>query len=372
MQPKIREVTRNLFKAIPAGVGSAGAIRAPSMDELKQLLQAGARWAIERGYGAPSDLEFIEEGGCLPGSDPGVVSDRAFARGRPQVGTLGSGNHFLEVQYVDEVYWPEAAEKLGLQLNGICLAIHSGSRGFGYQICDDFVRTIMPRASEKYGIQLSDRQLCCAPLKSEEAKRYLAAMACAANYAFVNRQVMGAIAGRIVAKTMGIAEDALEYRLIYDVCHNIAKFETHPVNGNDQKLCVHRKGATRALGPSHPLTPARYKGIGQPVFIPGDMGRYSFVLIGTDKSVEETFGSTCHGAGRQHSRTAMIKMSRGRQLFKEMEEKHGVVVFAHGHDSVAEEMPEAYKDASLVVDVMERAGVSRKVARLRPIGCVKG
>jgi tRNA-splicing ligase RtcB len=365
--PRIRDVVKDLFRAIPAGVGSDGAIPTPSREEGRALVVEGAKWAVDRGFGTKADLDHIEDGGLYPWADPGAVSDRAFARGLPQVGTLGSGNHFLEVQVVDEVYRKDVADHFGIEPGSICYSIHSGSRGFGYQICDESLKA-MQQATRDYGIELPDRQLCCAPLSSPEAKRYLGAMACAANFAWVNRQVMMAIANRTLARTLGVGEDALGARLIYDVCHNIAKFEDH----GGRRVCVHRKGATRAFRPGHPLLPAAYRELGQPTFIPGDMGRASFLLIGKPGAMSDTFGSTCHGAGRAHSRTEMKRRTAGRDLFRELEREHGVVVMGHGRDSVAEEMPEAYKDASLVVDVMEQAGVTDKVARLRPIGCIKG
>jgi tRNA-splicing ligase RtcB len=367
IQPKLRELVKNLFRAVPAGVGSEGAIKAPRGDDAAQVVTQGAKWAVTHGYGTPDDLDHIEDGGLYPDADPKAASDRAFSRGMPQIGTLGSGNHFLEIQVVDEIYRKDVAAHFGLEVGTVCFSIHSGSRGFGYQVCDDFLKTMM-KASRDYGIELADRQLCCAPLRSPEAKRYLAAMACAANYAWVNRQVMTALARQVFARTLAVSEESLQARLIYDVCHNIAKFEEH----GGRKLCVHRKGATRAFGPGHPLLPAAYRELGQPTFIPGDMGRASFLLVGLRGSMRETFGSTCHGAGRAHSRNEMKRRTQGRNLFKEMEEDRGVIVMAHGRDSIAEEMPEAYKDASLVVDVMEQAGVTDKVARLRPIGCIKG
>jgi tRNA-splicing ligase RtcB len=367
VRPRLRELVRGVFRAIPAGVGSEGSIPEPKGDDREAIVTRGARWAVEHGYGTPDDLDHIEDGGLYPGADPKAVSDRAFSRGMPQVGTLGSGNHFLEIQAVDEVYRKDVADHFGLKPGTVCFSIHSGSRGFGYQVCEDYLRTMI-QASRDHGIELPDRQLCCAPLRSDPARRYLAAMACAANYAWVNRQVMTAITRRVFARTLGVSEESLEARLIYDVCHNIAKLEEH----GGRRLCVHRKGATRAFGPGHPLLPPAFRDLGQPTFIPGDMGRASFLLVGREGSMRETFGSTCHGAGRAHSRTAMKRMTQGRNLFKELEEQRGVIVMAHGRDSVAEEMPEAYKDAALVVDVMERAGVTDKVARLRPLGCVKG
>jgi tRNA-splicing ligase RtcB len=367
VQPRLRELVRDLFRAIPAGVGSDGAIPTPGADDAQAIVTRGAEWAVDRGYGTPDDLDHIEDGGCSPGADPKAPSDRAFKRGMPQVGTLGSGNHFLEIQVVDEIYRKDVADHFGLKEGTVCFSIHSGSRGFGYQVCEDSLKGML-QASRSHGIELPDRQLCCAPLASPEAKRYLAAMACAANYAWVNRQVMTALTRRVFSRTLGVSEESLGARLIYDVCHNIAKFEEH----GGRRVCVHRKGATRAFGPGHPLLPAAYRDLGQPTFIPGDMGRASFLLVGREGSMRETFGSTCHGAGRAHSRTQMKRMTAGRNLFKELEEGRGVIVMAHGRDSVAEEMPEAYKDAALVVDVMEQAGVTDKVARLRPIGCIKG
>jgi tRNA-splicing ligase RtcB len=366
VKPRLRDLVQAIFRAIPAGVGSEGAIKTPKAEDARELVTQGARWAIDQGYGYPEDLDHIEDGGLYPGADPKAASDRAFSRGMPQVGTLGSGNHFLEIQVVDRIYRKDVADHFGLAPGTVCFSIHSGSRGFGYQVCEDHLKTMI-RASQEFGISLPDRQLCCAPIRSPQARRYLAAMACAANFAWVNRQVMTAITRRVFAQTLAVTEDSLEARLIYDVCHNIAKMEEH----GGRRLCVHRKGATRAFGPGHPLLPEAYRDLGQPTFIPGDMGRASFLLVGKEGSMRETFGSTCHGAGRAHSRSAMKRMTQGRNLFRELEER-GVIVMAHGRDSVAEEMPEAYKDASQVVDVMEQAGVTDKVARLVPIGCIKG
>jgi tRNA-splicing ligase RtcB len=371
VKPQLRPLVKNLYRAVPAGVGKGGAIPKPSAKEFAKAVEQGAVWAIERGYGRPDDLDHIEERGCLAGADLASVSERAIKRGRPQMGTLGSGNHFLEVQVVEEVRRPEIAAKMGLTLGKVALSIHSGSRGFGHQICDDYIGKML-RAAGRHGIELPDRQLCCAPFRSDEAKRYMEAMKCAANFAWINRQIMRGIAQRIFAQTMGISEDELDMRLIYDVCHNIGKVEEHRVDGEKRKVIVHRKGATRALGPGHELVPEAYREIGQPVLIPGDMGRASFLLIGTQQAESETFGSSCHGAGRVASRKQMHRQTRGRNLFKELEETHGVFVMGHGRDSVAEEMPEAYKDASEVVDVVERAGISEMVVRLKPVGCIKG
>jgi tRNA-splicing ligase RtcB len=367
----IRDLARQIFRDVPAGVGRDGAAQVPSRAEGERLVVEGARWAVERGYGSEEDLSRIEEGGRIEGARPDAVPARAWERGLSQIGSLGSGNHFLEIQVVEEVFLPEVAKRLGLEAGTIAVAIHSGSRGFGHQICEESL-TAMVRAAARYGISLPDRQLCCAPLGSPEADRYLAAMAAAANFAFVNRQVMAGVVGKALARATGRSPADLAIRLVYDVCHNIAKFETHEVDGVDRKLCVHRKGATRALPPGHPLVPEAYRDLGQPVLVPGDMGRASFVLVGNARASKATFASTCHGAGRRHSRAAMKRMLRGRDLEREMREKHGVVVMAHSRDGIVEEMPEAYKDVTEVVEVMERAGISDKVVRLRPLACIKG
>ncbi|HZL72417.1 MAG TPA: RtcB family protein [Planctomycetota bacterium] len=371
VKDRIRDVARQIFRDIPAGVGSDGTIKVKDRAEGARLVTEGARWAVERGFGSADDLLHIEEGGRLEGADPEAVPHRAWERGLPQVGSLGSGNHFLEIQIVDEIFHPAAAARFGLERGTVAFAIHSGSRGFGHQICEESLAS-MVRAAGKYGIRLPDRQLCCAPLGSPEASRYLGAMFAAANFAFANRQVMKGVAEKALARATGRSADDLDARLVYDVCHNIAKFETHEVGGKPRKLCVHRKGATRALPPGHALIPEAYRDLGQPVLVPGDMGRASYLLIGNARASKDTFASTCHGAGRRHSRTAMKRMLQGRDLQREMLEKHGVVVMAHSRDGIIEEMPEAYKDVSEVVEVMERAGISDRVVRLKPIACIKG
>jgi tRNA-splicing ligase RtcB len=359
-----------LYNNIPTGVGKGRRDLRLGKRELSVVLREGAAWAVKRGLGSTRDLEFLEEGGRLPGADPGLVSDRAFERGAGQLGTLGSGNHFAEIQYVDEIFDPVAANALGLRRDQITITLHSGSRGLGHQVCSDHLK-IMLRASEKYGIELPDRQLCCAPLRSPEGQRYLGAMAAAANYAFANRQVMTHWVRESFAAGLDSESRTADIEVVYDVCHNIAKFETFEVDGSKQRVCVHRKGATRAYPPHHPQTPAPYRHVGQPVLIPGDMGRYSYVLVGTELAYRQTFGSTCHGAGRRMSRNKAKKAARGRDLMGEMRDR-GVVVMAAGMRTVAEEMPEAYKDVAEVVDVVNRAGISRKVARLRPLGVIKG
>lgn len=370
VRENLREITRAIYRDVPAGVGSSGAIEKLTSEDFRALIATGARWAVERGYGAADNLSAIEDEGCMAGADPDAVGHRAFERGIKQIGTLGSGNHFLEIQVIDEVFLPDIAERFGLRKGGIAVAIHSGSRGFGHQICEDHL-TVMVKAAKRYGIDLVDRQLACAPTQSAEGQRYLVAMACAANFAWVNRQVMMHLTERAIARAMKASTAALDMRLIYDVCHNIAKFEEHIVDGVKRRVCVHRKGATRAFGPGHPLIHERYRESGQPVLVPGDMGRSSYLCLGTQKAMEETFGSACHGAGRRHSRKHMLKEMAGRNLFREMENR-GVIVMAQGAPSVAEEMPEAYKDVSDVVDVMQSAGIARKLIRLRPIACVKG
>jgi tRNA-splicing ligase RtcB len=367
---RIPDIVTALYKRIPAGVGSSGAVPRLSAQDQRQVLEKGARWAVERGFGSAQDLEFTEEGGCLEGADFQTVSDRAKERGATQIGTLGSGNHFLEVDVIEEIFDEEAAETFGLHEGNLAVFVHCGSRGLGYQVCDDYLQ-VMGKAMRKYEINLPDRQLACAPLNSVEAQRYLSAMAGAANYAWANRQVIMALAEQAIMEALDISPRTLGFRLVYDVCHNIAKFERHVVEGKPQMLCVHRKGATRAFPPGSQYIPDAYRGIGQPVLIPGDMGTGSYVLAGTQRAMDETFGSSCHGAGRVMSRTQALKQCQGRDLFGEMSER-GVTLMASGRRTVAEEMPEAYKNIHSVVEAIERAGISRKVARLRPVGVVKG
>jgi tRNA-splicing ligase RtcB (3'-phosphate/5'-hydroxy nucleic acid ligase) len=367
---RIGELVTRLYNKIPAGVGSSGAIRRLSPGDQRSILETGSRWAIEKGFGRPEDLEYTEEGGRLKNADSDQVSERAKERGSTQVGTLGSGNHFLELDVVDQVFMPEVASAFGIQEGNLAVFIHSGSRGLGYQVCDDFL-AVMGKAMRKYGIQVPDRQLACAPLDSEEGRGYLAAMSCAANYAWCNRQVMMSLAEQVFLETLNISPRELGFRLVYDVCHNVAKFERHVVEGKEQMVCVHRKGATRAFPPHSPYLPPAYQSVGQPVLIPGDMGTGSYILAGTQKAMDETFGSSCHGAGRVKSRTQALKQAKGRDLFREMGEL-GITLMATGRRTVAEEMPEAYKNVHSVVDAIVRAGISQKVARLRPVGVVKG
>jgi tRNA-splicing ligase RtcB len=367
--PKVKDLVSILYTEIPSGVGSKGKIRLGPEDE-RRLLLYGARWAVEQGFGNAEDLKKTESGGCIEGADPSLISQKAFERGRAQQGTLGSGNHFLEVQYVDEIYDEGAANILGLFEDQITIMIHTGSRGFGHQVCTDFLE-VMERAAVKYKIQLLDKELACAPYGSPEAQDYLAAMRAAANYAWANRQCIMHWAKESFMKIFNISPKELGISLIYDVAHNIAKIEEHEVNGKKMKLIVHRKGATRAFPPGHLELPEIYRNLGQPVLIPGDMGRVSFVLLGTERAMKETFGSTCHGAGRVMSRHQAIRKAKGRSIWREMEEK-GIIVRSAGRETLAEEMSEAYKDISNVVDVVHKAGISKKVARLRPIGVIKG
>ncbi len=369
IQPRLKELVDQLFRDVPTGVGAAGPLSV-TRDELQEVVTRGARWAVERGYGSQSDLEFIEENGCIQDAEPAEVSDRAWERGQEQLGTLGSGNHFLEVGYVSEIFDAEAARVLGLSPGKVTVIIHCGSRGFGYQVCEDYLG-VMDRAVKKFSIQLPDRQLACAPISSAEGQRYLGAMRCAINYAFANRQVIAHRTRAAFAKALDRDASEIGLRTVYEVAHNIAKFEEHEVGGKQVKLCVHRKGATRAFGAGRPEIPAAYRQIGQPVLIPGDMGRYSYVLTGTAKAMLETFGSTCHGAGRALSRVKAKQAARGRDIIRELRAK-GIVVRGQSRRTVDEEISEAYKDVSNVVDACALAGISRKVAQLRPVGCIKG
>ena len=367
--PKLGELATALYRAVPCGVGSKSRIRL-SHRELDAVLVDGAQWAVGEGYGRAGDVHVLEERGRMEGADPGLVPKKAKERGRPQLGSLGSGNHFCEVGYVAEIFDATAAAAYGLELNAITVMIHSGSRGLGHQTCDEALHRMI-KAAAKYRIDLPDRQLCAAPLSSPEAKEYFAAMCGAINFAFANRQVMTHFAREAFEEFFGRSEAELGLATVYDVCHNIAKWEDHVVDGETRRLCVHRKGATRAFAPGHPKVPEPYRAVGQPVLVPGDMGRYSYVLSGTQKAMEETFGSSCHGAGRRLSRIKAKKKAMGRHLFDELQEA-GVVVRANSKRTVAEEMPEAYKDVANVVDVMHEAGIAKKVAKLVPLAVVKG
>jgi len=369
VRPRLKELLDTLFRTIPSGVGAARSELRLSAGEVDQVLKRGAHWAVERGFGVARDLECIEGGGMLPDAEPASVSARAKMRGRDQLGTVGSGNHFVEVGYVSTLFDHGAAERLGLAPDTVTVFIHSGSRGLGHQVCDDYL-DVMVAASAKYGIALPDRQLCCAPLGSPEANAYWGAMNGAANYAFANRQLMAHHVRKAFADCFGADVEA-EIHLVYDVAHNIAKLEEHVVDGARRTVCVHRKGATRAFASGHTELHPRFRDLGQPVLIPGDMGRYSFVLLGTERAAVETFGSTCHGAGRRLSRHAAKRLARSRHVSRELESR-GILVRAASRATVDEEIPEAYKDVREVVGVVHAAGIGRRVVQLKPIAVVKG
>jgi tRNA-splicing ligase RtcB (3'-phosphate/5'-hydroxy nucleic acid ligase) len=366
----IEDLVNTLFTNIPSGVGSRRKDFRLTGSAFKKVLKEGARWAVQEGFGDAFDLAHIEAGGRIEGADPELVSEFALNRGKDQLGTLGSGNHFVEVGYVCEIYDAPLAAKLGLFPDQVTAIVHTGSRGLGHQVCEDYIK-VMLKASAKYGIELPDRQLCCAPLTSPEGKNYLAAMAGAANFAFANRQLITHWVRESFEQVLKMGPRDLGLDLVYDVAHNIAKLETHVVDGKPRKLCIHRKGATRAFPPHHPEVPEAYRETGQPVLIPGDMGRYSFVLVGTEKALTETFGSTCHGAGRRMSRHQAKKVARGRFIIKELADQ-GIIVRGAGRATIDEEISEAYKDVSAVVDVVHGAGIARKVAKLKPLGVIKG
>ena len=367
--PKIEQLVEELFRRVPCGVGRSGPVKL-SRHELRRLMAEGSGYVVEQGFGWNSDVDMTEARGCIDDADPDTVSDRALQRGNDQCGTLGSGNHFLEVQVVDRIDDPEAAATMGLEMDSIAVMIHSGSRGLGYQVCDDALKDLR-HAPKKYGIDLPDRQLVCAPVDSPEGRRYLGAMRSAANYAWANRQIMTHLAREVFATMFGKPAERLGMHLVYDVAHNIAKMEPYEIDGKLRTLCVHRKGATRAFPPHHLELPDRYRPIGQPVLVPGDMGRSSWVLVGQNGAMEHTFGSACHGAGRKMSRGAAIRAAQGRSIRQELLDA-GVVAKARGRTGLDEEQPDAYKDVSRVVDVLHSAGIARRVARLRPIGVIKG
>lgn len=369
IQGKMKGLIAELFEKIPCGVGEEGTIVLSPKEE-KEVLINGSKWAVENGYGWGQDVDYTEEHGCLAGANPDIVSSKAFQRGKKQLGTLGSGNHFLEVQKVDKIFDKQVADALGLEEDQITIMIHSGSRGLGYQVCDDYLHG-WDGMMEKYGYNIPDRQLTCAPVNSPEGNEYLSAMACSANYAWANRQCLMHWTREVFIDYLGMKADELGLELVYDVAHNIAKFEDHEVNGKIIKLVVHRKGATRAFPPNHKDVPEKYKSVGQPVIIPGDMGSASYVLVGTQKAMMETFGSTCHGAGRVMSRTAAIKATSRRRIDKELEEK-GIYVKARGRETLGEEVPEAYKDIDEVVNVVHQAGISQRIARMKPLSVMKG
>jgi len=367
---RLQRLVEQIQHDIPAGVGSEGAIADLSGRDLDAVLRSGSAWAVGAGFGDPEDLDFTEARGCLAGADPAALSPRAKERGAPQMGTLGSGNHFVEVQVVDEVLDAAAAEAFGLAEGQVTVLLHSGSRGLGYQVCDDSL-SVMRARRKRERLPLPDPQLVAVPLGSTEGARYLAAMRAAANFAWANRQVMMSLIERALLRVLGGSRASIGFRLVYDVAHNVAKLEEHEVGGVRRSLLVHRKGATRAFPAGHPEVPAAFRAVGQPVLIPGDMGRASFVCVGTSLAMRETFGSAAHGAGRRLSRHAAIRAGAGRDIRGELRSR-GVVVAARSPRTLAEEMPEAYKNAAEVVDALQLAGLAEPVVRLRPIGVIKG
>ena len=370
VKPRIKELVDTLFASIPTGVGARRGEFKVSKGELRSLLVKGAHWVVENGWGKPEDLLHLESTGLIPGADPDEVSAHAIERGLDQVGTLGSGNHFGEVGVVEEIYDPDVARVFGLAEGMVTFMIHCGSRGLGYQVADDYMK-VMKGALSGHGLDLPDIQLVCAPLESDEGRRYLGAMRAAANYAFANRQMITQMARDAFSRIFGRSVEDLGMDVVYDVCHNIAKMEEHTFQGKKRRVCVHRKGATRAFPAGHPEVGDTYRGVGHPVLIPGDMGRYSYVLVGTERGMEESWGSTCHGAGRVKSRHQAKREMRGRQIDRELADR-GIYVRAESRGVLAEEASDAYKDVTDVVNVVEGAGITRKVARLRPLGNIKG
>lgn len=366
---KIDALARGIYATVPVGVGGEGSIKLDAK-RLRSMLKKGSKFAVENGFGTNADLDHTESGGCLPQADPDAVSDRAIKRGLSQSGTLGSGNHFIEIQVVEEIYDSNTAWSFGLGRDQVVVMLHSGSRGLGYQVCDDYLHA-MRNAPQKYGYTIPDRQLVCAPFSSDEGQQYFGAVCAAANYAFANRQCLMELVRRVFEKTFGTSAGRLGLTLMYDVAHNIAKLESHTVDGKERTLCVHRKGATRAFPAGHPDVPVAYRQHGQPVLVPGDMGTASYVMVGTPAAMDESFGSVCHGAGRMMSRSAAKRQLRAEQIFSELRSK-GIVIMAKGKATVVEESSQAYKDIDDVTDAVVGAGLARKVARMRPLAVIKG
>lgn len=363
---KLRELVNQVFRDVPCGTGGEGRVRLNN-SQMEEVLRHGAHWMVQNGYGEERDLEFAEEGGNLTAAEPRKVSDRAKERGQPQMATLGSGNHFLEIQYVEEIHDEEAARAMNVSKDQITVMVHCGSRGLGHQVCTDYVAQ-MGAAMKKYDISVRDRQLACVPVQSTEGQSYLAAMNASANYAWANRQGILHFLRQAFRKVFG---DSTRLDLLYDVCHNIAKREKHTVSNSKRDVLVHRKGATRAFPPGHPDLPRSYRHIGQPVIIPGSMGTASWILAGSEGSMKETFGSVCHGAGRRLSRAAAKKGRNARDEQNKLESA-GIIVRSESRDGILEEIPDAYKDVDEVIEVVHQAGLARKVARLRPLGVIKG
>ncbi|MBU1023618.1 RtcB family protein [bacterium] len=366
---QIEEITHQMYRDIPTGVGTRGIIKV-STSELKDVCRKGAQWAVENDMGVKEDLECTEDGGFIDGADPALASERAIERGKPQLGSLGAGNHFIELQVVDKIFDTEAARVMEIEEGQITIMIHSGSRGFGYQCCDDSLAE-MQKSAQKYNIELVDRQLACTPLNSKEAKDYLALMQSAANFAWCNRQIIMHAIRKGLSRKLNKSWEELGLYLLYDLAHNIAKIEEHDVYGVTKTLCVHRKGATRAFGPNNPLVTEKYRSIGQPVIIPGSMGTASYLLVGTETAMKETFGSCAHGAGRILGRRQALKQLDHTELLNEMKAKN-IVVRAQSKKTLREEAPQAYKDVHAVVEASHESGIAKKVARLKPLGVIKG
>lgn len=369
IKDRIEGLIKALFEKVPAGVGKGGKLKF-GKNEMRKILAEGVRYIYKLGYATEDDIQCCEAGGCIETADPDAVSERAYERGNDQCGTLGSGNHFLELQEVTEIFDKNLAEAFGLQEGQLTVMIHSGSRGLGYQVCDDAIK-MLREVPKRMGLNLPDKQLVCAPIHSKEGQKYIKAMQAAANFAWANRQLLTYLVRQTFEDYFGRNLDKMGLELIYDVAHNIAKFEEHTVNGKKKLLCVHRKGATRAFPANHPELPEKYKATGQPVIIPGDMGRMSFILVGSARTMEETFGSVCHGAGRVLSRSAAIKATNGKTIQAELAKK-GIIALSRDPKGLAEEQPAAYKDVSLVVDIVEGAGLAKKVAKLQPLAVIKG
>lgn len=367
--PRMENLVSGLYHKIPVGVGGEGAIHL-NEKKLKEILAKGSRWAVEQGFGTKSDLESTESNGCLPDADPDNLSTRAISRGLNQSGTLGSGNHFVEIQQVEQIFDQHVASTFGLEEDQVVVMLHTGSRGLGYQVCDDYIHE-MRNTPAKYGFSIPDRQLVCAPFNSPEGQKYFGAVCAAANYAWSNRQYLMALIRMVFEKIFSSSWEKLGMYLLYDVAHNIAKVEYHDVNGKKRKLCVHRKGATRAFPAKNSEIPEKYQPCGQPVIVPGDMGTGSYVMVGTQKAMEETFGSVCHGAGRMLSRSAATKKYRASEVIDELHKK-GIVIMAKGKATIVEEASGAYKNIDQVVDCVAGAGLAKKVARMRPLGVIKG
>ena len=368
-RPVLETLINHLYMECPSGVGSESILKLNQVT-LKEICRIGSCWAQKNGYASKEDLELTEDGGCLEGADPQNISPRALERGIPQVGSLGSGNHFIEISRVDKIIDDKAAQLMGLKENCLCLMLHSGSRGLGHQVCTDYVHDFQ-RVSQKYGIHLPDRELVCAPLDSPEGQTYLSAMRCAANYAFCNRQMLAFFANRVFESVFAGKVPNPHLHLVYDLAHNMGKVETHQNNGKLLKVFVHRKGATRSFAPGVPGVPARYQAVGQPVLVPGSMGTASWVLVGAQAGMEKTFGSACHGAGRVFSRSQAKRQIRGEELRRQLQER-GILVKAGSLSGLAEEAPQAYKDVNQVVECVIGAGLAKKVACLKPLAVIKG